>query len=160
MPGRGYSCPPSFGGDAAVEDVDLGGPTREDVLQHARLVLIRLGDGLVHGLPRRARERDPGPFADRHRLRDQQVYLRAKPDVGTDAANREPGQGRQRACRGVENDFRPLRPPGVLELEELLADHLSTKVRVDMGANRGKVVIEFASLEDLERIYRAMTEPE
>jgi ParB family chromosome partitioning protein len=53
-----------------------------------------------------------------------------------------------------------LRPPGVLELEELLADHLSTKVRVDMGANRGKVIIEFASLEDLERIYRAMTEPE
>jgi hypothetical protein len=31
---------------------------------------------------------------------------------------------------------------------------------VDMGANRGRVVIEFASLEDLERIYRAMTEPE
>ncbi len=53
-----------------------------------------------------------------------------------------------------------LRPPGVLELEELLADHLSTKVRVDMGANRGKVIIEFATLEDLERIYRAMTEPE
>jgi hypothetical protein len=27
-----------------------------------------------------------------------------------------------------------------------------------MGAKRGKVVIDFASLEDLERIYRAMTE--
>jgi ParB family chromosome partitioning protein len=52
-----------------------------------------------------------------------------------------------------------LRPPGILELEELLADHLSTKVRVDMGASRGKVVIEFATLEDLERIYKAMTEP-
>jgi ParB family chromosome partitioning protein len=52
-----------------------------------------------------------------------------------------------------------LRPPGILELEELLADHLSTKVRVDMGTNRGKVVIEFATLEDLERIYKAMTEP-
>jgi ParB family transcriptional regulator, chromosome partitioning protein len=51
-----------------------------------------------------------------------------------------------------------LRPPGILELEELLADHLSTRVRVDMGANRGKVIIEFATLEDLERIYRAMTE--
>ncbi len=52
-----------------------------------------------------------------------------------------------------------LRPPGILELEELLADHLGTRVKVDMGAKRGKVVIEFASLEDLERIYRAMTEP-
>jgi ParB family chromosome partitioning protein len=53
-----------------------------------------------------------------------------------------------------------LRPPGILELEELLADRLNTKVRVDMGANRGKVVIEFATLEDLERIYKAMTEPD
>ena len=26
-----------------------------------------------------------------------------------------------------------------------------------MGAKRGRVVIDFASLEDLERIYRAMT---
>lgn len=53
-----------------------------------------------------------------------------------------------------------LRPPGILELEELLADHLSTRVRVDMGVSRGKVVIEFATLEDLERIYKAMTEPD
>ncbi len=49
-----------------------------------------------------------------------------------------------------------LRPPGVLELEELLADHLDTRVRVDMGAHRGRIVVEFATVEDLERIYRAM----
>ncbi len=58
------------------------------------------------------------------------------------------------------DDKSRLRPPGILELEELLADHLSTRVRVDMGPNRGRVVIEFATLEDLERIYKAMTEPE
>ena len=51
-----------------------------------------------------------------------------------------------------------LRPPGLLELEELLSDHLETKVRVSMSQSRGKVVIDFANLEDLERIYRAMTE--
>lgn len=53
-----------------------------------------------------------------------------------------------------------LRPPGLLELEELLADHLDTRVKVSMaGADgKGKVVVEFAGLEDLERIYRAMTE--
>ncbi|HTN80969.1 MAG TPA: ParB/RepB/Spo0J family partition protein [Acidimicrobiales bacterium] len=50
-----------------------------------------------------------------------------------------------------------LRPPGLLELEELLSERLDTRVKVDMGARRGKVVIEFASLEDLERIYRLMT---
>ena len=49
---------------------------------------------------------------------------------------------------------RRLRPPGLLELEELLSEHLDTRVRVTMGAERGKVVIDFADLEDLERIYR------
>lgn len=51
-----------------------------------------------------------------------------------------------------------LRPPGLLELEHLLAEHLSTKVAVTMGAKRGKVSIDFADLEDLERIYRRMVE--
>ena len=51
-----------------------------------------------------------------------------------------------------------LRPPGILELEELLSSHLDTRVRVNLGNRKGRVVIEFATLEDLERIYRAMTE--
>ena len=51
-----------------------------------------------------------------------------------------------------------LRPPGLLELEHLLAEHLDTRVSVTMGAKRGKVSIEFADLEDLERIYRTMVE--
>lgn len=50
-----------------------------------------------------------------------------------------------------------LRPPGLLELEELLAEYLSTRVSVTMGTHKGKVVIEFADLEDLERIYHQMT---
>jgi ParB family chromosome partitioning protein len=52
----------------------------------------------------------------------------------------------------------PLRPPGLLELEELLSDYLDTRVTVTMGASRGKVQVEFATLEDLERIYRLITE--
>ncbi len=51
------------------------------------------------------------------------------------------------------------RPAGLLELEELLSTRLDTRVKVSMTAKRGRVVIDFASLEDLERIYRAMTEP-
>ena len=53
-----------------------------------------------------------------------------------------------------------LRPPGILELENLLSQHLDTRVKVDMGSRKGRVVIEFGSLEDLERIYRVMTEQE
>jgi len=52
-----------------------------------------------------------------------------------------------------------LRPPGILELEELLSTHLDTRVKVNLGTRKGRVVIDFATLEDLERIYRAMTEP-
>jgi ParB family transcriptional regulator, chromosome partitioning protein len=55
--------------------------------------------------------------------------------------------------------IRPLREPGLLELEQLLSDHLDTRVQISMGPRRGKVVVEFADLEDLERIYRRMTEP-
>ena len=50
-----------------------------------------------------------------------------------------------------------LRPPGLLELEHLLAEYLDTRVSVQMAAKKGRVSIEFADLEDLERIYRAMT---
>lgn len=69
------------------------------------------------------------------------------------------------ATRGSDDGPTPprpsgLRPPGLLELEELLSNHLDTRVKVAMGPKRGKVMIEFASLEDLERIYRAMTEPQ
>jgi ParB family chromosome partitioning protein len=49
-----------------------------------------------------------------------------------------------------------LRPPGLLELEELLAEQLETRVKINVGPKRGRVVIEFADLEDLERIYRVM----
>jgi ParB family transcriptional regulator, chromosome partitioning protein len=51
---------------------------------------------------------------------------------------------------------RQLRPPGLLELEELLGDHLDTRVTVSMTAKKGKVVIEFSDLEDLERIYKSV----
>ncbi|MEZ5144471.1 MAG: hypothetical protein R2726_18455 [Acidimicrobiales bacterium] len=44
----------------------------------------------------------------------------------------------------------------MLELEQLLADHLDTRVRVALRGQRGRVVVEFATLDDLERIYRAM----
>ena len=50
----------------------------------------------------------------------------------------------------------PLRAAGVLELEQLLADYLNTRVKVTLGGRHGKVTIDFATIEDLERIYRTM----
>ena len=51
-----------------------------------------------------------------------------------------------------------LPPAGILELQKLLSEHLSTKVEISGNGGHGKVVIEFADLNDLERIYRAMVE--
>jgi ParB family chromosome partitioning protein len=51
-----------------------------------------------------------------------------------------------------------LRAPGLLELEHLLAEHLGTTVNVTMSGKNGKVIIQFADLDDLERMYRLMTE--
>lgn len=49
----------------------------------------------------------------------------------------------------------PMRPAAIIELEQRLADHLGTKVKIDYSGNdTGKVVVRFSSLDDLERIYR------
>lgn len=51
------------------------------------------------------------------------------------------------------------RDPGYAELEAFLSEYLSTRVQVaPKGKRNGHVTIEFADLEDLERIFRAITE--
>ena len=57
----------------------------------------------------------------------------------------------------AKSPAKALRPAGLLELEELLSAYLDTRVTVSMGAKRGRVVVDFATIEDLERIYRSMT---
>jgi ParB family transcriptional regulator, chromosome partitioning protein len=42
--------------------------------------------------------------------------------------------------------------PNLSEVEEILSEQLATRVSIQMGAKRGKVVIEFGSADDLERI--------
>ena len=68
--------------------------------------------------------------------------------------------GLDQGSSGSDDDpaRRRLRPPGLVELEGLLGDHLDTRVKITMGTARGRVVVEFSTLEDLERIYRVMTE--
>ena len=47
-----------------------------------------------------------------------------------------------------------LREAGVIEVEEALAQWLDTRVRVSLGASKGRIVIDFADLDDLRRIHR------
>ncbi len=72
-----------------------------------------------------------------------------------EASRPSPGQAATGSAGGAAARAR-LRPPGLHELEELLAAHLDTRVKVEMGSSKGRVTVEFADLEDLERIYRAM----
>lgn len=60
---------------------------------------------------------------------------------------RAPGQ--DRAPR-----VRELRPVEIIELEQRLTEQLGTKVAIDYRAKKGKVHISFASLDELERLYR------
>jgi ParB family chromosome partitioning protein len=41
---------------------------------------------------------------------------------------------------------------GVAEVEEILSEQLATRVQIQMGKKRGRVIIEFGSADDLERI--------
>jgi ParB family transcriptional regulator, chromosome partitioning protein len=80
---------------------------------------------------------------------EQAVQLRSELAAGRSGATagREPKQATSRSDR----------PAGLLELEQLLSDQLNTRVGIEMGAKTGKIVIEFADLEDLERIFQAMS---
>ncbi len=46
--------------------------------------------------------------------------------------------------------------PGLSELSDRLSDRLETRVKVDLGKSKGKITVEFASLDDLRRIVDIM----
>jgi ParB family chromosome partitioning protein len=46
--------------------------------------------------------------------------------------------------------------PGLTDLAERLSDRLETRVKVDLGQRKGKITVEFASLDDLRRIVDIM----
>lgn len=48
--------------------------------------------------------------------------------------------------------------PRLKQIADDLADHLDTRVNVELGKKKGKIVIEFATIEDLERISKVITD--
>ena len=80
------------------------------------------------------------------RALEEAVRLRADLAQGTTGRKSAPKQS-----------ARADRPAGLVELEELLGVQLSTRVNIDLGPQRGRIIIEFADLEDLERIFVAMS---
>ena len=56
----------------------------------------------------------------------------------------QPGRSRRPRLRALD--------PAITEVEEILSEQLATRVQVVPGKRRGKIVVEFGSREDLERI--------
>lgn len=84
-------------------------------------------------------------------VRQVEDLLRGNDIEGVDDSKAEWGPSSPRA--------RTLPEPGVRELEELLTVRLETRVTVRLGKGPGKLVVDFADLDDLERIYRIITPP-
>jgi ParB family chromosome partitioning protein len=51
---------------------------------------------------------------------------------------------------------RPMQAPGLQDLAERLSDRFDTRVKVELGQRKGRIVVEFGSVEDLERIAELM----
>ncbi|HWJ60688.1 MAG TPA: ParB/RepB/Spo0J family partition protein [Acidimicrobiales bacterium] len=134
---RLFQLPPSIQKLVADRQLSAG---------HARALLGTPDRSFQEALARRA-------VAEGLNVREVEEAVRAR--SGAAEADDAPEESGTKPAPDVAG--RRLRPPGLLELEGLLSDRLDTRVKVSMGSKRGKVTIDFASLEDLERIYRAMT---
>jgi ParB family chromosome partitioning protein len=55
--------------------------------------------------------------------------------------------------------LRPVPDASVAELEELLERYLDTRVHVDLKGRNGRIIIDFADLDDLERLYSTIAKP-
>jgi ParB family transcriptional regulator, chromosome partitioning protein len=65
------------------------------------------------------------------------------------------------AGKSKKPDLRPVPDASVAELEKLLEDFLDTRVRMDLRdkSGNGRIIIDFADLDDLERIYNEIVNP-
>jgi ParB family chromosome partitioning protein len=66
------------------------------------------------------------------------------------------------APRAAEPRATRMRPtaPGLAEIAGRLSERFETRCRVDLGKQKGKILIEFASLEDLQRILELLETPD
>ncbi|MFB9234630.1 ParB/RepB/Spo0J family partition protein [Plantactinospora siamensis] len=82
-----------------------------------------------------------------HRIVAEGLSVRATEELVSMAAAEDaaakPGPAKRRAKPHA---------PGLTELADRLSDRFDTRVKVDIGRSKGKITIEFATVDDLERI--------
>jgi ParB family transcriptional regulator, chromosome partitioning protein len=82
------------------------------------------------------------------------LTVRMAEELAQRIKNGEPLLGPEERARAR---VRPaIQAPGMADLAERLSDRLETRVRVQLGKRKGKVLIEFATLDDLQRICDAI----
>ncbi|GAA4880266.1 ParB/RepB/Spo0J family partition protein [Pseudonocardia benzenivorans] len=76
------------------------------------------------------------------------MSVRATEEAVVLARNETPAPARKKR--------KTIHAPGAERLAERLADRFDTRVRVELGQRKGRIVVEFGSVEDLERIADLM----
>jgi ParB family chromosome partitioning protein len=78
------------------------------------------------------------------------LSVRATEEAVTLAKNEPHAKPRQPARK-------PMQAPGLQDVAERLSDTFDTRVKVELGRRKGRIVVEFGSIEDLERIVDLMS---
>ena len=82
-----------------------------------------------------------------HRIVAEGLSVRATEELvalaGSDGASKKPAPAKRRPKPHA---------PALTDLEDRLSDRFDTRVKVDIGRSKGKITIEFATVDDLERI--------
>jgi ParB family chromosome partitioning protein len=110
----------------------------------------RLAAGVLSAGHARALLGLPDPAAQERlaqRIAAEGLSVRAVEEI-VSLGEPDPIAPRRRSTRSAD--------PRAVELAAAMSDHFDTRVRVDQGKSKGKITIEFATPEDLERIVAAM----
>lgn len=84
------------------------------------------------------------------RVASEELSVRKTEDVVRTYQGMTGGKGSSPRLQGKE------RAPMVVEAQRRLGERLQTRVRVEMGKRKGKIVVDFVSLEELERLLDVM----
>lgn len=84
-----------------------------------------------------------------HRIVAEGLSVRAVEEIV--ALGVEPAKAHRQPARRAPS------APGLAALATRLSDVLDTRVKVELGQRKGKIVVEFASLDDLDRIVKTIS---
>ena len=87
------------------------------------------------------------------RIVEEGLSVRAVEEIVTVGDDSPPKSPRKAAAR------KPV-APALRHLADRLSDVFETRVKVEFGRNKGKIVVEFATIDDLERIVKTMSPAE